>query len=298
MLLNKALKISSIAFALGLTSIQINAQEQITGDFYNQTFFGNEIRGSGVGNGVLLDDDLIRGNSSGEAVITVEDASPGEPSPFEFFNFNTTERLMTIIFNDDTSIEDVEGIYDIARFNFGTSTAFYLPNAAALSNAGKSLNDISEIILGEVVDHNLSWSDLGFSNGGITEAPTPEPEPAINIIVGDDSNNRLVGTDGADILDGEGGSVDRLTGGLGNDSFVVGADADDFVRNYDLVLDFDVAEDTLILEAGATIQRAVNTSTYLVIVLTGSDRDIIGLRGVSDDISSINIEYLAVPFAN
>ena len=289
--IKKALQTSSLV--LLFSSTQLYAEEQFRGQYFVQIIHSGEVRGSVVGNGVLLDDDLIRGNGNGEAVISVSQAeNPNVNNPFQFFNFNTSERLMTIIFKDDTSIEQVQGLYDIAIFNYGGANVYYLPDPVALAGVGKTLDDISDIVVGEIFDHDLNWSDLGFSLVDVPEMPVPVREPEFNHIVGDDENNRLVGTDGNDIIDGEGGERDRLIGGRGTDFFVVGADVSNGIRNRDVILDFNVSEDGLMLENGATIRNTRIRNGSLVITLNGSDRDIIRLRNVTADISSIRIIYL------
>ena len=293
--ITKALKISSLM--LLFSSTQLYAEEQFRGQYFVQVVFGGDISGSGVGNGVLLDDDLIRGNGSAEAVITVAEAEdPNESSPFQFFNSNTQERLMTIIFNDDTSIEQVQGLYDVALFNFSVANVYYLPDPTVLAAVGKTLDDISDIVIGEIIDHDLNWSDLGFSLVDVPEVPVPTIEPEFNHIVGDGGNNRLVGTEGGDIIDGESGARDLLTGGRSNDFFVVGADVGNGVRNIDVILDFNVGEDGLMLENGATIRDTRISNGSLVITLNGGDQDIIRLRNVTADIPSISIISFDVLF--
>ena len=114
MSLSKLIKISSLSLALGICSAQSFAQQEteglITGDFYFESLYGNRILASRVITGALFDDDLIRGNSDSEVVNDLEQIEDGDSSPFPYFRdgIAETEQLITIIFNDNSSIENVQ----------------------------------------------------------------------------------------------------------------------------------------------------------------------------------------------
>ncbi len=103
------------------------------------------------------------------------------------------------------------------------------------------------------------------------------------IIAGDSGNDRLVGTDGDDIIRSGGGRLDLAEGGAGADVFVF----EDIEGQRDLlrILDFDTETDVLDL-GDATIATARALGANLFISLE-DDRDAIYLSGVTD-IDAVN----------
>ncbi|MFM2379021.1 MAG: hypothetical protein RLZZ143_1599, partial [Cyanobacteriota bacterium] len=87
-------------------------------------------------------------------------------------------------------------------------------------------------------------------------------------VTGNDKNNILTGNSGSNLLNG-GLGVDTLTGGVGNDFFRL-----DNVANGDLITDFSVADDTIIL------------ANSLDSTLTGSINP--GINGLLFDIGNVN----------
>ena len=103
--------------------------------------------------------------------------------------------------------------------------------------------------------------------------PEPEPEPEFTVITGTAFNDVLTGTAANEIIYG-GGDDDRLTGGAGADVFVFGAEDGDRDRDRDIITDFDLAEDTIVLEDGASVRFFEQRGSNLIIQLEG-DRDTI-----------------------
>jgi Ca2+-binding RTX toxin-like protein len=276
------------------------------GAYYAQS----DPRGQKVIPATLQDDDLIRGNGSKEIIFrTPQKGSTIRPRPFPLFNgiliydrvnfIATPDRgdvSTTVYFNDGTSLDRVFGILDQFSGYRGTNR-IYLLDHNALSAVGKTLYDI--VSVGSVVNikHNLNFSDLGF--GMEKDIPTPLPveieeptdEPQFNLIMGSSGQDRLIGTSGSDIINGRGGSRDVLTGGEGQDFFIFGAEAGNYRHNRDVIRDFNVDEDTLVLEHGVKISRIRERNESIIIRLEGQDKDIIRLRNINTDFDSINIVF-------
>ncbi len=271
-LFNKSVQLLSLAVAMGSPSANVLAQSDVEfrGQYYFQSFLGAELRDSGVSEGVLLDSDLIRGNTADEAVIEFT-TNPINSNPFEFFNANTSERSLVVFFNDGTSSQNVRGLFDPVVLNFGVSIRYYLLNEADLTAAGKTIDQVEDVVAGEIVNHGLNWSDFGFSEVAL---PAPDPAPSEDdIILGTDGNDRLVGTDGVDVFLSQGGDRDRMTGAEGGDFFVVGAEVDNGVRNRDIILDFEPGQDVLVIDNGARTFSARARNGNFVIQFQGADRD-------------------------
>lgn len=269
---------------------------------YFSFFSGLSGSGTGLFEATLTDVDLIRGNNENE---TIED-STGLPIFNGFFFFEQTgtglddvvrvfedgEATTTVTFNDGTTLSNVLALNDFRTFSFGASSNNFLLDQNALASVGKTIADVADVSVDAFIDHDLSFADLGF--GDATVIP-PEPEPGIDVIAGTDGRDRLTGTDADEVLIG-GGDSDRLTGNGGADTFVFGADTNDGARDRDVILDFDIADDTLVLEASASIRRVVERNGDTIIRLEG-DNDAIVLRDVTafslDDIVFAEDVFLA-----
>lgn len=97
-------------------------------------------------------------------------------------------------------------------------------------------------------------------------------------IVGTDEADDLVGSDGPDILRGLGGAYDRMTGGGGPDDFVFGEQARNGARERDVIRDFEVGVDRIVLEDGAAVGAVRAASGGVTVFLVG-DGDAIYVRG-------------------
>lgn len=93
------------------------------------------------------------------------------------------------------------------------------------------------------------------------------------------ANDKLVGTDADEFIYGGGGRMDQLTGGLGIDTFVFGAETHDGIRGTTRISDFEVGTDHLDL-GGAEIVKSRVTGTSLTLWV-GEDQDQIVLTGVT-----------------
>ncbi|SFR06282.1 Ca2+-binding protein, RTX toxin-related [Poseidonocella sedimentorum] len=104
------------------------------------------------------------------------------------------------------------------------------------------------------------------------------PEQVVNEIDGTEDSDNLVGTDGADAIRSLGGRYDKMSGGAEADQFIFGAETNNGIRERDVILDFEVGLDEIVLQDGASIASIRETSSQVVVFLDG-DRDAIYVRG-------------------
>ena len=82
------------------------------------------------------------------------------------------------------------------------------------------------------------------------------------------------------------GSYDKMSGGAEADQFIFGAEANNGVRERDVILDYEVGLDEIVLQDGASVASIRETSSQVVVFLEG-DRDAIYVRG--DGVTAENI---------
>ncbi len=228
----------------------------------------------------LMDNDLIRGNDADESV-EIFNGTQQLVSGVGFVTVNDGEALTTVFFKDGTALTGVEALYDRVTFKFFEDIQYFLLDTEALAGFGKTLDDVARVQFDGFVDHDLSWSDFGFTPTGVV-VPDPEPEPILNLVQGTAGNDRLTGTAGDDLIRGGNGD-DRLTGGAGADTFVFGADARDGNRDRDTITDFNAAEDSIVLEEGVQIRTWTERNGNLIVTLEG-DRDQIVIQNADSSI--------------
>ena len=121
----------------------------------------------------------------------------------------------------------------------------------------------------QIIELAAGGTDLVYSTVGLTLAANVENvillgadainatgNDLVNRLTGNAANNLLSGLAGNDRLDGGFGN-DRLSGGVGRDILTGGVGADEFVfsewgsANYDAILDFNAADDSILLSAAA-----------------------------------------------
>ncbi len=247
-----------------------------------------------VQSATLIDNDLFRDNTVSEFVTRTGGTAeifngftgilpigPGAPLTLADFErrFDDGEISTTLMFKDGTSLSGVLGLVDtLSTGPYGEFNSVYLFDQQALASVGKTIADVANVGTIAYIDHNLRWSDFGFTATGVTvpdpvpvPEPEPEPVPQLNLVQGTAGKDRLTGTAGDDLIRGGDGN-DRLTGGAGADTFVFGADARDGNRDNDTITDFNAAVDTILFEVGATIRFIEQRGSDLFIQLEG-DRD-------------------------
>lgn len=265
--------------------------QQFTAEYFSQTNFGS----NSVQTVTLTDSDLIRGDDTTESLTAgngfrlFDGIQRVDFSQGKVVTVDDGEAVTSVTFSDGTTLFGVRALYDEQTGPYGEVRQQFLFDTAALEAAGKTLADIASVRVDALIDHDLSWADLGFSANGVTlPDPDPQPEPELNLVQGSSANDRLTGTAGDDLIRGGNGD-DRLTGMSGADSFVFGADARDGGRDRDVITDFNAAEDTIFFEAGAVIRSVEERNGNLIIQLEG-DRDVITVLNADRSIVA-NFEF-------
>ena len=221
-------------------------------------------------------------------VIDTDD-TPFNPEASTEINPFNAEVLVTVTFDDGSTLTGVDafqsGSVEFVN-NQNVDTRAYAIDVAAVEATGRTLDDVVTADFEAFTTHDLTYDDIGFEAVGTApddDLPPPGPEVELSIITGTDGRDRLDGTEDDDILIGGAGN-DQLAGGNGADTFVFGSDTGNGTRERDIILDFDVTEDIIALEQGATIARVVTRGDDLSLILSGSDVDRIVIRDVDDSV--------------
>ena len=260
---------------LGFAPAAVTTPTVATATYFTQS---NITTGTGFGIGTLIDNDLLRDRDFGESVDLGFGMRPGGGSlrgfaPSDDPNAASREIVANIAFTDGTTLNGVNALFDAQLIaGVGGANQFFLFDTAALAAVGKTITDVARVTSFTRPDHNLNWSDVGFSGTPITPeppAPPPPPPPVLNVITGTARADVLIGTAGADLIRGGDGN-DTLTGGAGPDVFVFGADARDGNRDRDVITDFG-AGDSIVLELGARLEFIERRGDSLFIQIEGGD---------------------------
>jgi hypothetical protein len=135
----------------------------------------------------------------------------------------------------------------------------------------------------------LEASDFFSDTVGYTITVKDVPAPSSEII-GTEGRDNLMGTEGDDIMRSLGGKLDRMDGKGGADTFVFGlSEADNGVRERDIIRNFELGVDMIALEEGVEVSSVRDISTGLVVTLN-NDRDTIYVTG--DGVSSSDLEQM------
>jgi RTX calcium-binding nonapeptide repeat (4 copies) len=242
-----------------------NAQTFTTQDFGGPA--GGLPDVSGIGTATLFDTDLIRGNG-------------------EFVQLPQLETLATLQFSDGTLLGGVRTLQSGGYSGYVTSYA-YLFDQAALAASGHSITDVVAVLGSFAFDHDLDWDEAGFtltSVGTGGDVPPPPPPP-LNAVDGTSGADRLTGTTGRDAIRGYDGN-DTMTGGGGHDAFIFGTDSRSGRRSTDVIRDYQVGQDVIGLEGGASVRSIVDTGNTIVITLVG-DGDKIVVQGAALTVADI-----------
>ncbi len=129
---------------------------------------------------------------------------------------------------------------------------------------------------------------VDFSYGNKTTSVTivNDDDFDFNLVSGTEASDYLVGTSGIDVIRSLSGSYDKLQGGEDADQFVFGAEAMNGVRERDVILDYEVGIDTIVLTDGASV-AAVRQSTGGALIFLEGDGDAIYVRG--EDVTADNL---------
>ena len=152
----------------------------------------------------------------------------------------------------------------------------------------------------DAIDYNLDFGRDPTLFDGETAARNSDHDPIIagftfdgppiNLVLGDDGRNVLVGTDGMDEIRSFGGSLDRMTGGADADVFVFGTETMNGVRERDVITDYEVGVDTILFEADVAI-LSMRQRGDTVILYLDADRDAIFVQGEGVTAENLTIEY-------
>lgn len=170
-----------------------------------------------------------------------------------------------------------------------TGTAAGIDVIGAPSSVSFAIGETSKAITVSVIGDTDDEGDETFGLqileidelANFSEAPIEfiiENDDAFNEVTGTDGRDNLVGTDADDIIRTLAGSYDKSSGGAGADQFIFGDEATNGVRERDVILDFEVGIDSILLEGSAAIGSIRETSSSVAIFLEG-DRDAIYVRG-------------------
>ncbi|GAA0305688.1 ExeM/NucH family extracellular endonuclease [Rhodovulum strictum] len=125
---------------------------------------------------------------------------------------------------------------------------------------------------------NLQW-----------RADTVIDEPEFNFVFGSAGRDRLVGTDGDDVIVSGAGNFDTQTGGAGADVFFFGDEALNGVRERDTILDYEVGVDAIGLGVGVSVASIQKAGSSVVVYLDDplGMNDAIYIQGAGVDVDNI-----------
>ncbi len=181
------------------------------------------------------------------------------------------------------------GIGDILSFSgvlFGINNINFTFGSAILDidTDQNSDTDTTVTLEGDFKDLEFNVNQVS----GNTEITVSE-KTSSSLIMGTITSDYLVGTDNADIIHSLGGSYDRSIGGVGADIFVFGAETLNGIRERDVIMDYEVGIDSIMLTGGASVGSIRETSTGVAIFLDG-DFDAIYVQGQS--VTPENLTFL------
>lgn len=257
------------------------------GQIFVEQRFGQSLLSTSLVDVRLYDADAVRGNadSFGE-----EYAVPATPTGPLLFPVGEAREVVAVVEFDGGAILALAAILNTAAGSYGSFTAYYAFDDAALAAAGRDLGDITRVVSTTATNHALNWEELGFdllAPGDGSATPDPDLPAPINEILGTGRRDELTGTSGRDALFGEGGA-DTLVGGAGADAFVFGLETRNGKRETDRVLDYEVGHDIIAFEDGVTVTDLRNIDGGVRITF-GGDGDRLLVFGAGVDASTVRI---------
>lgn len=151
-----------------------------------------------------------------------------------------------------------------------------------------------EISEGAFVDlSGKGWSGIETGDTSTFNFTTAEVFGG-NEVLGDEKSNRLLGTDQDDLIVSGAGRYDRMEGGAGADGFVFGAELSNGVRERNIITDYQIELDFILLQDGAEVSSIRATPSQVAIIFEG-DRDILYVRG--EGVSTDTITIISDPLA-
>lgn len=108
-----------------------------------------------------------------------------------------------------------------------------------------------------------------------------EDAPELNTVMGTEGRDILIGSEEDDLILSLGGALDMLMGGGGADVFQIGDEANNGLREFDIIQDFEVGVDQIQLMDGVSVANTFGSGTTQFVFLAG-DFDTVILSGVSE----------------
>lgn len=202
-------------------------------------------------------------------------------------------------YRDDWRVSNI--VDSLFTYDTGESLAdFYLPaypnSLVTLDSLEPAVREAAELA---ALNAGLSPGSINFNNAVLDFALTgdnsyitssldvpiisesnfvPVTEPHFNEILGTTGRDNIIGTPDNDRISSLSGNVDQMTGGAGADIFVFSAETVNGIRERDIILDYEVGVDSILLEDGATVGSIRQTTSGVVVFLEG-DQDAIYVQG-------------------
>ncbi|MDP1549049.1 MAG: nidogen-like domain-containing protein [Nitrosomonas sp.] len=202
-------------------------------------------------------------------------------------------------YRDDWRVSNI--VDSLFTYDTGENlTGFYLPaypnSLVTLDSLEPAVREAAELA---ALNAGLSPGSINFNNAVLDFALTgdnsyitssldvpiisesnfvPVTEPHFNEILGTTGRDNIIGTPANDRISSLSGNVDQMTGGAGADIFVFGAETVNGIRERDIILDYAVGVDSILLEDGATVGSIRQTTSGVVVFLEG-DQDAIYVQG-------------------
>lgn len=162
--------------------------------------------------------------------------------------------------------------------------------------AGETARSFSVAVLGDMlVEEDETFglritdvSEAASYSSLATEFTILDDDEGMNEILGTVGSDRIIGTDADDHIRSLAGKKDIMWGGKGADQFVFGAETYNSVKERDVVKDYRVGVDSLVLEDGAEIMKIVEKHCGLKIIFE-DDCDVAFIRGKGLSASDLTV---------
>ncbi len=169
--------------------------------------------------------------------------------------------------------------------------------------SGEASRELEVEVVGDTVIEDNETLEMSFTVTGaaqpillsstarveIVNDDVAPPEPEFNEIIGTARSDFLLGTDGADMITSLGGRYDKMIGNEGADVFVFGEETQNGRRERDVIVDYEVGVDAILLTDGTTVGSIRDTRGGAVVFFEG-DRDALYIRG--EDVTDQNITII------
>lgn len=212
-------------------------------------------------------------SSTQELTITVGDVNEAPMAVANTIAVNedaTSDNLWSLLLGNDgdpdgdvleISAIDLTGTHGSLLFDEASQSLRYVadadafdalaPGATATDTFTYTVRDAGGLTSTASVTVTVTGIDDGITRPGVNGNDSVIGTSGEDRLAGGNGDDRLFGLDGHDWLQGDAGN-DMLTGGEGHDSFVFGKSFGE-----DVVTDFSLEDDRIVLLDGATVRRAI-----------------------------------------